>query len=114
MSQRPLMVSVLFGLIVVLFIIGVSLMVKMNSAETKYNKTVSESIVLSKSNEELKEQNTVLNNQVQSLTEKNTALLAQVDALKLELKREDKLKDKLEDNLKDELMKNEPVEPKGN
>lgn len=107
MNDKPLVISLLMGLIVVLVILGVSLLVKMNKLSDDYKRELSKSISLSKTTEDLTTNNDSLKSENASLLEKNTTLNKSIEELKVELDKTNRLKNKLEENLKDELMKNE-------
>ena len=110
MNEKPLILSILIGLIVVLVIAGVSILVKMNSLDEDYKKQLAKSISLQKNVEELKAQNASLKSENAELKDKNTQLTGKIEEVKTELAKLEKLKNKLEENLKDELMKNTPAE----
>ncbi len=107
MSERPLVLSILIGLVVVLIIAGISLLVKMNALDDSYKKELGKSINLQKTIEELKNAHTALKEENAMLKEKNAQLTTQLEELETEIVRLEKLKNKLEENLKDELMKNQ-------
>ncbi|MCM8819233.1 MAG: hypothetical protein NC925_00350 [Candidatus Omnitrophica bacterium] len=106
MSDKPLILSILVGLIVVLVIAGVSLLVKINALDENYKKELTKNIELQKNLEELKNSISTLKEENVALKEKNTQLTTQVEELKIEKAKLEKLKEKLEENLKEELMKN--------
>ncbi|MBU2102952.1 MAG: hypothetical protein ABH865_00155 [Candidatus Omnitrophota bacterium] len=110
MSEKPLILSILIGLIVVLVIAGVSILVKMNALDDDYKKELTRSMTLQKATEDLRAENASLKGESMDLKDKNTKLVLQVEEVKIELAKLDKLKNKLEENLKDELMKNEPAQ----
>lgn len=105
MKDSPLIISLLIGLVVVLVIVGVSILVRMNSLSSEYKKQLARNISCSKTNEDLK--NTVKNIQGKNdkLKEDITVLNVQVKSLAEDNTKLEMLKDKLEDNLKEELMK---------
>lgn len=98
MKDNPLIISLLIGLIVILVIVGVSLLVKMNSLSGVYKQELAKNISLEKNTEDLKAKNSDLVREAGQLNEK-------MEELKLEKEKTEKLKDKLEENLKEELMK---------
>ncbi len=107
MKDRPLILSLLVGLIMVLVIAGVSLLVRINALSGSERKIQAEKMTISEQLENLKKDNS-------SLTEKNKGLIddlaqanTKLEETKTELAKLEKLKDKLEENLKDELMKKE-------
>ena len=97
MKDKPVIVSLLSGLIVVLVIAGVSVLVKMNNTDELYNEQVATNLKLQKKVEQVKEQNLALEAESQELS-------AQVETLQTELMKLEKLKEKLEENLKEELI----------
>jgi len=112
MKDKPLIISLLIGFIVILVIAGVSILVKLNTVNTAYNKKTSENISLQKNIEDLKRENDILKSENLSLKDENKTLKEQeasfkskMDAIKTDMKKLEKLKEKLEDNLKEELMK---------
>ncbi|MDD5194802.1 MAG: hypothetical protein PHQ96_03890 [Candidatus Omnitrophica bacterium] len=109
MSEKPLVLSILIGLIVVLVIAGVSILVKMNAVDEDYKRELAKAMTFQKDIEALKNDNTVLKEENTGLKEKNGKLSVEMEETKTELTKLQKLKDKLEENLKDELMKNEPA-----
>lgn len=111
MSEKPLILSILIGLIVVLVIAGVSILVKMNALDDDYKKELTKSMALQKSIEELRNENVSLKEENASLKDKNIKITVEMEEAKTELAKLEKLKNKLEENLKDELMKNEPATP---
>lgn len=117
MSDRPLIVSLLIGLIVVLVIAGVSLLVNKNSLHDTYKKELSKNMSLQKETENLKTERDMIKKNNESLQNENSELKKnivqlnfQMEGLKSELAKVEKLKDKLEENLKEELVKQEPGE----
>jgi predicted nuclease with TOPRIM domain len=105
MKDKPLILSLLVGLIMVLVIAGVSLLVRINALSGSERKSNAEKMAISEQLESLKKENSLL-------TEKNKGLIDDLakaniksDELKTELAKLEKLKDKLEENLKDELIK---------
>lgn len=74
MSDKPLIVSLLIGLIVILVIGGVSLLVKMNSLSDLYKKGLAENMTQQKTIETFKEEKTMLNEEKTSLKEENGRL----------------------------------------
>ena len=112
MKDKPLIVSLLFGFIVVLVIAAVSLLVKINSLDEDYKKEVAKGMSFQKSIEDLKSENTLVKKENENLKaeklavdNKITNLNAQVDSMNVEMTKLKMLKDKLEENLKDELIK---------
>ncbi|MFA5271172.1 MAG: hypothetical protein WC412_02375 [Candidatus Omnitrophota bacterium] len=108
MKDKPLILSLLVGLIMVLVIAGVSLLVRINALSGSERKSQAEKMAIEAEFDNLKKENS-------SLTEKNKGLvdgLAQantkVEEYKTELAKLEMLKDKLEENLKDELIKKDP------
>lgn len=110
MSEKPLILSILIGLIVVLVIAGVSLLVRINSLEENYKKELTKNIEMQKKFEEFKNLNAALKEENVALKERNTKLATEIEELKLEKTKLEKLKNKLEENLKEELMKNEQTQ----
>lgn len=104
MRDKPLIVSLLVGLIVVLVIGGVSLLVKMNSVSGEYKKKVAQTISFQKAIEELKEENTSLNDKNDQLNKEIEGLNSNITELKTEIMKMEELKNKLEEALKDELI----------
>jgi uncharacterized protein YoxC len=105
MKDKPLMLSLLFGFIMVLVIVSVSFLVKMNSLSGSEKKLQTEKLALETSLEGLKKENALLVEKNSSLTDDIAKALAKVEELKTELNKLEKLKDKLEENLKEELVK---------
>lgn len=106
MSDRPLILSILVGLIVVLVVAGISLLVKINALDESYKKELTKNIEVQKKLEELKNSNSILKDENAALKEKNAQLTVEIEELKVEQAKLEKLKNKLEENLKEELMKN--------
>jgi cell division protein FtsB len=103
MSDRPLIVSLLIGLIVVLVIAGVSVLVRMNSVSDTYKKEVGKNMSLQKTIEILKEEKAAIQGQKDSLVnennglkENNAALNAQIDNLRREISELQSAKEALE------------------
>ena len=67
MSDKPLIVSLLIGLIVVLVVAGVSLLVKMNSLSDVYKKELASSMSLQKNIQDLNEENSQLKKVIEDL-----------------------------------------------
>ncbi|MCP4652215.1 MAG: hypothetical protein GY858_02375 [Candidatus Omnitrophica bacterium] len=118
MTDKPLVLSLLIGLVVVLLIAGVSILVKMNSLSDVYKQELAKSITLQKNIEDLKSENESLekdNKELQArkdaIEDENASLKDSVTTLQIENKKLEKLKEKLEDNLTEELIKKNP---KGN
>lgn len=126
MNDRPLIVSLLIGLIVVLVVTGVSLLVKMNTLSEVYKKELSRGMTLEKSIEDSKIENAQLQGKILTANEaysvikkENTDLKevvsklnVRINELETEMLKLEKLKDKLEDNLKEELFEKEVKETK--
>lgn len=74
MSDKPLIVSLLIGLIVILVIGGVSLLVKMNSLSDLYKKELAKNMTLQKTIETFKEEKTKSNEEKVSWKEENGRL----------------------------------------
>ncbi|MBU1122255.1 MAG: hypothetical protein ABIH71_00215 [Candidatus Omnitrophota bacterium] len=117
MGDKPLIVSLLIGLIVVLVIAGVSLLVKMNSLSEMYKKELSKNMSFQKTMESIKDENAGLKKETDSLQNENNErkkdivqLKFTVEELNNEIAKANKLKDKLEESLKEELMKSESKE----
>ncbi|UCD14829.1 MAG: hypothetical protein JSV34_03655 [Candidatus Omnitrophota bacterium] len=114
MGDKPLIISLLVGLIVVLVIAGVSLLVRVKSLNDIYKKELSTNMSFQKTIESLKEEISSLKEENGSLKNDNgnlkkdiVQLNFQIEGLNGEMAKLEKLKDKLEENLKDELMKRE-------
>lgn len=124
MNDKPFMISLLIGLIVVLVIAGVSLLVKINSLSDIYKKELSQSISLQRDIEDLRAKNSSLQKTIDQIDAEKAALVEnnkslkdvitklnlKVDELEKENAKLEKLKEKLEDNLKEELIKEESAE----
>jgi uncharacterized protein YlxW (UPF0749 family) len=116
MSEKPLVFSLLVGLIVVLVIAGVSLSVQVNRQSEAYKKEVAKNISLQKDIESIQNEKERLAKDVDSLNSEASALnstIAKIStelaALKLDREKTEMLKQKLEENLKDELYKKAAV-----
>jgi septal ring factor EnvC (AmiA/AmiB activator) len=116
MSEKPLVFSLLVGLIVVLVIAGVSLSVQVNRQSEAYKKEVAKNISLQKDMESIQGEKERLAKDVASLNSETSALnstIAKIStelaALKLDKEKTEMLKQKLEENLKDELYKKAAV-----
>lgn len=105
MKDKPLILSLLVGLIMVLVVAGVSLLVKINSLSSFREELVKKNMKLEKGLEELKSENTSLKEKNKALTEDMDKNSIKVAELKTEIAKLEKLKEKLEENLKDELIK---------
>lgn len=126
MNDRPLIVSLLIGLIVVLVVTGVSLLVKMNTLSEVYKKELSRGMTLEKSIEDSKVENAQLQGKILTANEEYSVikkenmdlkevvskLNVRINELETEMLKLEKLKDKLEDNLKEELFEKEIKETK--
>ena len=108
MKDKPLMISLLIGLIVILVIGGVSILVKMNSLSDVYKKKLAQNLSLQKKIEDFRQENESLKEKNSKLTEEVGQLNSQVSELEIENTKLEKLKEKLEESLKEELMKKEP------
>ena len=104
MRDKPLVVSLLVGLVVVLIIGGVSVLVKMNSVSGEYKKKVAQGISFQKTIEELRRENSNLNDDNEELKEEIASLNNKIAELNTELAKTVELKNKLEEALKDELI----------
>ncbi len=105
MKDKPLILSLLVGLIMVLVVAGVSLLVKINSLSGFREELAKKNMTLEKAIEDLKAENGTLTDKNKVLTEDVNKANEKVDGLKTELTKLEKLKAKLEDNLADELIK---------
>ncbi|MBD3246625.1 MAG: hypothetical protein GF333_06385 [Candidatus Omnitrophica bacterium] len=103
MKEKPVIVSLLSGLIVILVIGGVSVLVKMKKTDERYQQQVSRSIELNKNIDALQKENEELQSTVDSLE-------AEVTELEAEIVKIEKLKEKLEENLKEELVADEQAD----
>lgn len=112
MKDRPLMLSLLFGFIMVLIIVSVSFLVKMNSLSSSEKKLQTEKLALETILESLKKENSLLTEKNKTLSDDVGKTNAKIEELKIELTKLDKLKEKLEENLKEELIKQEIKEKK--
>ena len=112
MKDRPLMLSLLFGFIMVLVIVSVSFLVKMNSLSTSEKKLQAEKLALETALEGIKKENVLLAEKNKDLNADVDKTNAKLEELKTELVKLDKLKEKLEENLKEELVKQEIKEKK--
>ena len=109
MKDKPLIISLLIGLLVVLVIAGVSLLAQIRRLSETYKQKVAENIELEKVVEELKVKNLALEDESSKEKEEVGELKSRVDKLKIGITKLKRLKEKLEENLKEELMKREPV-----
>ncbi|MDP2923042.1 MAG: hypothetical protein Q8O30_04905 [Candidatus Omnitrophota bacterium] len=112
MKDRPLMLSLLFGFIVVLVIVSVSFLMKMNSLSGSEKKLQLENVKLAEKISDLEKQNVSLNDEKKGLGEEFEKVKVKLNELNTEYTKLDKLKEKLEENLKDELMKQDIKEKK--
>lgn len=103
MSERPLIISLLIGLIVVLVIGGVSLLVRMNSLDNIYKKEISKNMSLQEDVESLQEENASLKEEKAGFKKDSAQFKTKVDELTKEAASLELLKDKLEENLKEAL-----------
>jgi len=115
MSDKPLVFSLLIGLIVVLVVAGVSLSVQINRQSEVYKKEVAKSISLQKDIENIKAASGDTSRQMEALRSENDSLKSTIakltsdlEILKIEKDRLERLKAKVEQNLADELIKQEP------
>lgn len=105
MKDKPLILSLLVGLIMVLVVAGVSLLVKINSLSGFREELAKKNMTLEKTIEDLKTESSALTEKNKTLTDDVTKANEKVTELKTELAKLEKLKAKLEDNLADELIK---------
>ncbi|MDD4182665.1 MAG: hypothetical protein PHT53_02450 [Candidatus Omnitrophica bacterium] len=105
MKDKPLILSLLVGLIMVLVVAGVSLLVKINSLSGFREELAKKNMTLEKTIEDLKAENSAITEKNKVLTEDVNKANEKVTELKTELTKLEKLKAKLEDNLADELIK---------
>jgi len=105
MKDKPLILSLLVGLIMVLVVASVSFLVQINSLSGHRDDLAKKNMALEKKVEELKAENVVLSEKNKGVTDELGSTKVKMDELKIEIARLEKLKEKLEDNLKDELMK---------
>jgi uncharacterized protein YoxC len=105
MKDKPLILSLLVGLIMVLVVAGVSLLVKINSLSGFREELAKKNMALEKTIEDLKTENGTLADKNKTLTEDVNKANEKVNELKTELTKIEKLKAKLEENLADELIK---------
>lgn len=117
MNNHPLMFSILFGLIIVLIIGGVSLSVRLSNESKKSEACFSEKMELQKINQKLESEKNSLVKSNQDLKESVKAQSAQIasleekkEHLELEFEKTTQLKNALEERLKDELIKINPAE----
>lgn len=108
MSDRPLFIGVLIGLIVILIIGTISLLTKTNSFSNLYRQEVSRNIATQKSLETIRDEGRVLKEENIALQGEIQKLNGDIVNLKTEIVKLEKLKNKLEENLKDELIKTGP------
>jgi len=105
MKDKPLILSLLVGLIMVLVVAGVSLLVKINSLSSFREELAKKNMNLEKTIEDLKTENSAVSEKNKVLTEDVNKANEKVNELKTELTKLEKVKAKLEDNLADELIK---------
>jgi uncharacterized protein YoxC len=105
MKDKPLILSLLVGLIMVLVVAGVSLLVKINSLSSFREELAKKNMSLEKTIEDLKAENNAVSDKNKALIEDVNKANEKVNELKTELTKLGKLKAKLEDNLADELIK---------
>jgi len=105
MKDKPLILSLLVGLIMVLVVAGVSLLVKINSLSGFREELAKKNMNLEKTIEDLKTESATLTEKNKTLTDDVTKANEKVTELKTELAKLEKLKAKLEENLADELIK---------
>jgi len=105
MKDKPLILSLLVGLIMVLVIAGVSLLVRINALSGSERKSQAEKMAIESELENLKKDNTTLTDKNKGLVDDLAKANTKTEELKTELAKLEKLKDKLEENLKDELIK---------
>lgn len=124
MSDKPLVLSLLIGLIFVLVIAGVSLLVTKNALHDAFRQEVAKNISSAQKIEDLKQEVVQREQTIENITAEMAAtekennnlkgaianLSSQLDDMKLEKQKTEKLKEKLEDNLKEELMKKKPAD----
>ena len=111
MNERPLVFSLLIGLIVVLVVAGVSLSVQINRQSEVYKKEVAKSISLQKDVEAAKSTTGDLTRQIESLRGENDALKSTVasvtsenEGLKLEKARITAVKNEIEQKFGEKLV----------
>jgi len=105
MKDKPLILSLLVGLIMVLVVTGVSLLVKMKSLSGFRQELANKNMTLEKTIEDLKTESAALTEKNKTLTDDVNKANEKVTELKTELAKLEKLKAKLEENLADELIK---------
>lgn len=105
MKDKPLILSLLVGLIMVLVVAGVSLLVKINSLSSFREELAKKNMNLEETIEDLKAENSAAGEKNKVLIEDVNKANEKVNELKTELTKLEKLKAKLEDNLADELIK---------
>jgi len=111
MNERPLVFSLLIGLIVVLVVAGVSLTVQNNRQSEFYKKEVAKNMSLQKDVETAKVTTGDLNRQIESLRAENDGLKSTVaavtsenEALKLEKARITAVKNEIEQKFGEKLV----------
>ncbi len=112
MSNQPLTLSILLGIILLLIIGGVSLSVKLSNSSKEGAVCLSERMELLKIKQQLEQENESLTaenldlekrlNEIQSLRD---SVVTEKEQCALELQRTIKIKEALEERLKDELLK---------
>lgn len=112
MKDRPLILSLLFGFIMVLVIVSISFLVKMNSLATSEKKLQADKLALETILDGLKKENASLSEKNRTLSDDVGKTNLKLEELKTELTKLEKLKEKLEENLKEELVKQKIKESK--
>ena len=112
MKDKPLILSLLVGLIMVLVIASVSFLVQINSLSGHRDDLVKKNMALEKKLEESKVENASLLEKNKGVSNELNGVKEKMDELKTEVIKLEKLKEKLEDNLKDELIKQDVKEKK--
>lgn len=108
MKDKPLILSLLVGLIMVLVIAGVSLLVRINALSGSERKSQAEKMAIEAEFDNLKKENSLLAEKNKGLVDGLAQANAKAEATKTDLAKLEMLKDKLEENLKDELIKKDP------
>jgi len=111
MNERPLVFSLLIGLIVVLVVAGVSLSVQINRQSDAYKKEVAKSLSLQKDIETAKIATSDLTRQIESLRAENdglkstiVAITSENEGLKLEKARITAVKNEIEQKFGEKLV----------
>lgn len=112
MKDKPLILSLLVGLIMVLVVAGVSLLVRINSLSGFREELAKKNMTLEKTVEDLKADNSALTEKNKGLTEDVNKANEKINEMKTELNKLEKLKAKLEENLADELIKQDSPDVK--